>query len=249
MAQRLALADHALRLDAAGSGPPDFLCIHGLVDGLEIWERMAAPLAQRGRVVRYDQRGHGASTAPPGPCRRSDLADDAVAVLDALGIERAVWVGHSLGGVVAMTAALDHPERVAGLILIGTASQCSEKVAGWYERIARAGERDGCDGLARAIYGEDSPGRVRGDARGIAGVTRALVSLFDDPLTPRLGAIRCPVLLVVGERDPMGPKASAIIREQIPDATLQIVPERGHWLHVEVPDVLVRALWAWLPPH
>jgi 3-oxoadipate enol-lactonase len=245
--QHLCLPQHELRLDVAGAGPPDLLCIHGLVDTLEIWDRVAAALAERARVARYDQRGHGESTAPPGPTRREDLAADTVAVLDALEIERAVLVGHSLGGIVAMTAALEYPTRVAGLVLIGTASQCSEKVAGWYERIARAGERDGNAGLARAIYGERSDRRVAGEAVGIAHVTRALVSLFDDPLTPRLGEIHCPVRLLVGEKDPMGPKASRIIREKLVDATLELVPERGHWLHVEVPDVVVRALDRWQP--
>jgi pimeloyl-ACP methyl ester carboxylesterase len=243
--ERLALPRHELRLDVSGADPPDYLCIHGLVDGLAIWDDLADPLAERGRVARYDQRAHGESTAPPGPCRREDLAADAVAVLDALGVGRAVLVGHSLGGIVAMTTALEYPERVAGLVLIGTASQCSEKAAGWYERIARAGERKGNAGLARAIYGEHSDRRVVGDAPGIAQVTRTLCSLFDAPLTPRLGEISCPVLLLVGEKDPMGPEASEIIWRSLTEATLEIVPERGHWLHVEAPDVVIRALDRW----
>ena len=107
-------------------------------------------------------------------------------MLDALEISRAILVGHSMGGVVAMTTALAYPDRVAGLVLIGAASQCSEKVAHWYERIARAGETDGTAGLARAIYGERSDKRIAGDARGIAHVTRTLQSLYRDPLTPKL---------------------------------------------------------------
>ena len=67
---------HALRVDVAGAGPPDFLCLHGLVDALEIWDRLAGPLAERGRIVRFDQRGHGESEAPPGAYRREDLAAD-----------------------------------------------------------------------------------------------------------------------------------------------------------------------------
>jgi len=65
---------------------------------------------------------------------------------------------------------------------------------------------------------------VRGDARGIARVTRTLASLYSEPLTDRLGALRCPVRLLVGEKDPMGPRASAIIAEAVPDATLEVVP-------------------------
>jgi len=242
---RIELEQHVLHAELDGSGATTFLCLHGLVDSLGIWDRLADPLAQRGRVVRVDQRGHGASGAPPGPYRREDLAADAIAVLDHLGIERAVFVGHSMGGIVSMTAALAHPDRVEELVLIGTASQCSEKVAGWYERIARAGESAGTAGLARAIYGGKSSKAIAGDAAGIAHVTRTLKSLFDDPLTPRLGDVACPALLLVGEKDPMGPKASAIIAERMPDATLEVVPGCGHWIHVESPEVVTRALDRW----
>jgi pimeloyl-ACP methyl ester carboxylesterase len=168
-------------------------------------------------------------------------------VIESVGSERAVLIGHSMGGIVSMATALDHPDRVAGLVLIGTASQCSEKVAAWYERIAVAGEQHGNAGLARAIYGERSKRVVTGDARGIAHVTRTLKSLYEDPLTPKLPRIRCPVLLIVGEKDPMGPKASAIIAERLPDATLEVVPDCGHWVHVEKPEAVLKAFDRWAP--
>lgn len=241
------LGSHRLRLVCSGAGPDTLLCLHGLVDRLEIWDRLAGPLAERARVARIDQRGHGASEAPPGPYRREDLAADVAAVIARLGAPRAVLVGHSMGGVVAMTTALLHPDRVGGLVLIGTASRCSEKMAAWYERIAQAGERDGRPGLARAIYGADTAKRVDGDAQGIAHVTRTLASLHTDPLTPKLPGIPCPVLLVVGENDPMGPKASATIAAQLPDAELVVVPGCGHWVHVEQPAAVLEALERWLP--
>lgn len=245
--KRIDVGGHRLRADVSGEGPPDLLCLHGLVDRLEIWDRVLAPLSERGRVIRADQRGHGESEAPAGPYRREDLAADVAALIVSFGSERAVLVGHSMGGIVSMATALEHPDRVAGLVLIGTASQCSEKVAGWYERIAVAGERDGNAGLARAIYGEKSRKVVTGNAQGIAHVTRTLKSLFEDPLTPKLPEIRCPVLLVVGENDPMGPKASAIIADRLPDAHLEVVPGCGHWVHVEQPEALLKAFDQWAP--
>ncbi len=235
-----------LRVESAGQGAPCLLCLHGLVDTLEIWERALPGMCALGRVVRFDQRGHGRSTAPAGACGREDLAADAVAVLDHLGIERAVWVGHSMGGIVAMTAALGWPERCAGLVLLGTAGQCSERIAGWYEEIARAGERDGAQGLARKIYGAGTHRSVAGDPRAIAEVTRALKSLYTDPLTPRLAALRAPALLLVGEQDPMGPRASTRLAEAIPDAELETLPGRGHWIHLEEPDRLCERLGGWL---
>jgi 3-oxoadipate enol-lactonase len=238
---------HALWVVSEGhdEAGPAFLCLHGLVDSLLIWDRVAGSLAARARLVRYDQRGHGESGAPAGPYRREDLAMDGVRVMDALGLDRAIWVGHSMGGIVSMTAALAHPDRVAGLVLIGTASQCSEKVSGWYERIASAGEAEGRTGLTRAIYGKATTRSVVGDPRGIAHVTRTLKSLYDEPLTPGLARIACPALLLVGEKDPMGPAASSIIASKLPDAHLEVLPGLGHWVHVEAPDAFSVAVDRW----
>jgi len=237
--RRVDVGGHALRVESRGAGPPHFVCLHGLADTLSIWNRLAPSLAARGGVLLVDQRAHGGSDAPAGPYRREHLAADVSALLDRVGIDRAVLVGHSMGGVVALTTALAHPERVAGLVLLGTASEASPRVAAWYERIACIAEIEGLAALARAIYGADSDRRLEGDARGMAHVTRCLKSLAYDPLTPRLAPITCPVLVVVGENDPMGVGASVIIQRNVPDAELQVVSGRGHWLHVEAPGVLL----------
>ena len=244
---RVSLGGHSLRYSDSGRSEPVFFCIHGLADTLEVWDALEPALAGRGRVVRIDQRGHGGSGAPPGPCTREDLARDAIAMLDALAIPRAVLVGHSVGGIVAMSAAFAAPERVAGLVLIGTASRCSERTAAWYERIAQAAEREGGDGLVRAIYGESSTRRVRGDAAAIAHIARMLTSLYHEPLTPQLATIACRVLLLVGEKDLMGPKASQTIRDALPSgrAELVVMPGCGHWLQLDAPDAVIAALDRW----
>lgn len=144
-----------------------------------------------------------------------------------------------------MAAALAFPERVDSLVLIGTASQSSEKVALWYERIAKAGEANGTTGIAKAIYGKDTAKTIDGDAKGIASVTRVLKSLYEDPLSPKLSAISCPVLLVVGEKDPMGPRASAILAEGLAQSRLVEVPDCGHWVHVEKPEAVIGAIESW----
>ena len=245
--RRIDVGSFELRVGELGHGSPTFLCLHGLVDSLEIWSRLAPALAERGRVVAIDQRAHGEADSPPGPYEREDLADDAIRVLDDLGVESAILIGHSMGGIMSMTAALRHPTRVRGLVLLGTASQCTERVAEWYERIAEAGETDGLDGLAHVIYGKDSKRKIRGNAAGIAHVTRTLKSLFTDPLTPKLAGLRIPALLVVGEKDPMGPKASEIIRDHLSGSLLHILPGLGHWTHLEAPEKLIESLDHWLP--
>lgn len=242
------IGKHQVNVLSHGEGNRHFTCLHGLVDTLDVWKRLAPALEVRGRVTRIDQRGHGGSEAPGGPYSRAQLASDVVGVLDAEGVEQTILVGHSMGGIVAMATALAYPTRIAGLVLIGTTSECRERVAGWYERIALAGERDGTSGLARAIYGEESKKQIIGDAQGIAHVTRMLKSLHSDPLTPKLGNIRCPALLAVGERDPMGPKASEIVHDAMPSgrAILLRVPDKGHWLQLEATRPLIGALDDWL---
>ena len=108
---------HRLRVESRGAGRENFLLLHGLVDTLSIWDALVPLLEGRGRVVRFDQRAHGGSDAPPGPYRRGDLARDAIGVLDALGIERAVLVGHSMGGKAVMMLALLHPENIRRIVI------------------------------------------------------------------------------------------------------------------------------------
>jgi 3-oxoadipate enol-lactonase len=247
-ARLVSIGGHKIQVLSHGEGRRHFTCLHGLVDTLDIWKRLSPALETRGRVTRIDQRGHGRSSAPRGPYTRSQLAADVIGVLDAEGIDRTILVGHSMGGIVSMQTALDYPDRIAGLVLIGTTSECREKIAGWYERIAIAGERDGNAGLGRAIYGERSSKEILGDAQGIAEVTRMLKSLYRDPLTPRLGEIQCPALMAVGEKDPMGPKASEIVHDAMPAGRAELlrIPEKGHWLQLEAVESLVAALDDWL---
>jgi pimeloyl-ACP methyl ester carboxylesterase len=247
-ARLVSIGDHEINVLSHGEGRRHFTCLHGLVDTLDIWKKLAPDLELRGRVTRIDQRGHGASGAPPGPYSRAQLAADVVGVLDAEGIDQTILVGHSMGGIVAMETALAYPDRITGLVLIGTTSECREKVAGWYERIALAGERDGNAGLVRAIYGESSTKQIIGDAQGIATMTRMLKSLHSDPLTPKLGGIQCPALLTVGEKDPMGPKASEIVHGAMPAGRAELlrIPDKGHWLQLEAVEPVISALDGWL---
>ena len=241
----LDLGSHQTTVALSGAGEPVFVCLHGLVDDLSIWDGLTPGLGTRGTVVRYDQRGHGTAGAPAGPYTRDQLGGDAVAVLDRLEIEQAILVGHSMGGIMAITTALNHPDRVAGLVLIGTTSQASAKAAAWYAEIADAGIRDGADGLAGAIYGPDNQRAINGDPAGIAEVTRTLEGLHTDPLTPHLVNITCPALLVVGEHDPLGVKATEICARNIPAAEIRVVDGAGHWVHVDRPDAVLDAYDAW----
>jgi 3-oxoadipate enol-lactonase len=209
--------------------------VHGLAATADVWREQAERLKLAYRVVRYDLRSHGASDPADLPCTRSDLASDLVAVLDCIGIESAVLVGHSAGGVVAMQTALDHPGRVSGLVLVGTASECNAKTADWYERTAATARQQG--GVA-AVEAMGLRGRtaVAPDGPGFAWVALAMRSLHEDPLTSRLEEIRVPTLVLVGERDFLGVGGSVILSRSIQGSQLEILPGRGHGIYLEDPQ-------------
>lgn len=102
---------------------------------LEIWEPLVGALAERFRVLRYDHRGHGRSPVPSGPYTIVDLAIDAVALLDRLGIERASFCGLSLGGMVGIWLAAHAPERLSSLVLCSTSAYYDDH-GPWVERAA-----------------------------------------------------------------------------------------------------------------
>ena len=189
------------------------------------------------RVLTWDLRGHGQSGSPEGPYRLADLAADLRSMLDRERIARAVVLGHSAGGVIAMQFALDHPQRAAGLVLVGTASECNQKAFEFYEQLAshRRAARHGAG--PQAPRSGLAPEELTAPAEPIAfaKVARAMGNLQREPLTPRLGEIRCPTLIVVGDKDFLGAGGSVILSRRIAGAELHILPERGHGVFLEDP--------------
>ncbi|TFH25516.1 MAG: alpha/beta fold hydrolase [Myxococcales bacterium] len=209
--------------------------IHGLAASAEIWSGQAERLRDAYRTVRYDLRSHGLSETVDIPCTRSDLAADLVGLLDALGIPRAVLVGHSGGGVVAMQTAVDNPERVAALGLVGTASECNDKTAAWYAETAETAHTAGGASVMCAM-GMKPEGRLAPDGPGCAHVTLAMRTLNAAPLTDALAKVRVPTLIVVGETDFLGVGGSVILSRAIEGSELEIVTGRGHGVYLEDPD-------------
>jgi len=116
---------------------------HSLATDLSMWEPQVAPLTGRYRVLRYDTRGHGGTDAPAGPYTLAQLADDARALLQALGIERTHFVGLSMGGMIGQQLGLRCPELLRSLVLCDTSSRVpAEARPAWDERIGVA-EREG----------------------------------------------------------------------------------------------------------
>jgi pimeloyl-ACP methyl ester carboxylesterase len=225
-----------LHHEVTGSGSPAIVLTHGLAATGATWAAQVEELSPSFQVVTWDLRGHGQSPGAAGDCQLSDLANDLSAVLDAASVDRAVVLGHSAGGVVAMQLALDHPDRCAGLVLVGTASECNAKSNEFYETLATIAIERGMAPVRRRLglgSGESDPANV--DPPTFAKIARVMANLHREPLTPRLDEVRCPTLIIVGEKDFLGAGGSVILSRNIAGSELHIVPERGHGIFLEDP--------------
>ncbi|NQV19988.1 MAG: 3-oxoadipate enol-lactonase [Rhodospirillales bacterium] len=229
---------------------------HSLAANLGMWEPQAAALRGHYRVLRYDTRGHGQTSAPPGDYALEQLADDVRTLLDALGIARTHYVGLSMGGMIGQTLALRYPDLLDRLVLCDTSSAMPPGSADlWNERIATV-ERDGMEALVTPTIErwftpgfiadhDDQVEPVRQMIRatpvaGYAGCGRAIMNLN---LTDRLGGITAPTLAIVGEDD-IGTPVSAheVIRDNIPGAMLVVLPSAMHLSNIEQAEKFNAAL-------
>jgi pimeloyl-ACP methyl ester carboxylesterase len=233
--------------------------VHGLADDHRAWRRLVAPLMLERRVVLYDLRGHGESALGAGDGTLEQLGADLVGLLDALEIERPVVAGFSLGGTIAMRAAIDHPERIAAIALVATSSRVNSAARDWYlerARLAAAGEsselRETLDRDTEDVYRQDLDEVPDGltirrqstqDPGGYANACRAMAHLNRAPLDDELGGIRARTAILAGELDQhCPPRAGEIIADRIDGSALTVLAGAGHPLPVERPTAVLKAI-------
>jgi len=251
---RCAGGDIAVHMLGPAAGTP-VLMTHSIMASSMMWERQMALLADRGfRVIAIDTRGHGGSTEPPqGPYGMDDLAADTVAVMDALDIRQAHYIGLSLGGMSGFGLGIRYPQRFLSLVLCDARADWPAPAV-WEERIVAARE-GGCAALAQATvlrwFGQafvdshpdvaarfvDTIGATALD--GFVGCAQAIQGL---DYLDRLGQIALPVTLIVGANDKPLPEAMAEIRTRIPGARLEIIPDAGHLPNIDQPEAFDAAL-------
>jgi pimeloyl-ACP methyl ester carboxylesterase len=224
-------------------------------------------LAERFRVIAFDNRGAGRSSAPPGPYTTCQMADDAAALLDHLSIDGAHVIGLSLGGMIAQELALAHPERVDRLVLYATYARPRPTIHGpWFTNWVDAYERDfAAEQLAvmmlpwfltptfmahpdqvEAAIAEWVADPYPAPAQGV--IAQAAAGLSHDTLS-RLGQIAAPTLVLVGAEDILTPVACAQeLAAGIPGAQLHVLERGGHTPDVEYPDAVAAAMLAFLAP-
>lgn len=248
-----------LRYEVAGPGEAaPLLLINSLGCDLEMWQPQLTDFAARFRVIRYDARGHGQSSlGHKAELTVADLTRDAVAVLDAAGAERAHWCGLSLGGMTSMWAAVHYPERVAAIVLSNTSAYLPPR-ENWDARIETARTR-GMDALVDTILGrwfttefrQQHPEAVQPIrsmllATSPSGYAACCAAIRDMDQREAIGAIRQPVLVIAGARDPATPPEHAEqILQRIPGARLTVL-DAAHLTNVECAPEFTAAVLGFL---
>jgi 3-oxoadipate enol-lactonase len=246
-------------LDGPASAPVATLS-HSLATDLSMWDPQMKALTARYRVLRYDTRGHGGTEAPAAAYTLDQLADDARALLQALGIPKTHWIGLSMGGMIGQTLVLKSPELFLSLSLCDTSSRIpAEAKPLWQDRIKTA-QTQGMEPLVEGTIArwftapfreqhKDVVDPVRAMIRrtppqGYAGCCHAISAL---DLTDRLPAIKLPTLIVVGEEDQGTPvAASQAIQAKIAGSQLEILKSAAHLANMEQPEAFTNAVTSFL---
>lgn len=229
--------------DVVGEGPPLVLLHEGVVDS-RIWKPVVPLLAPHHRLIRYDQRGFGRSPMADGPY---SLVDDLVSVLDAAGAERAALAGASRGGSIALTAALERPERVSALVLLGSGlpgvpvgvdwtsaqierweqAEAADDWAAMAELDMEAWAPMGADAELRAMFLENAVGSNSEDPA------------TDEPIAERVNGIAAPTLVVTAGRDVAGiNEIGDRLARDIPGADSAVIEDADHMIPWRAPEEL-----------
>jgi pimeloyl-ACP methyl ester carboxylesterase len=252
-----------LHIDVEGAGPTVVLA-HGFAGSARNLGPQARALRARHRVVRYDARGHARSEAPDDPAAYTleALVDDLGSMLDHVGARDAVVGGISMGAMTALAFALDHPERVRGLLLAGLPASPQSGTGLGHVALAFADaiERDGLEAAgARFVWGEATGLDARGARlvrqgflehapRALVHLLRGVVARWPvvDDLAERLARVEVPTLIVAGAEDAGALGPSRVLAARVPHARLVVVPAAGHLVNLEQPTRFNAALLDWL---
>jgi 3-oxoadipate enol-lactonase len=236
---------------------------HSLAYDGTMWGPQVKAFSRRYKVLCYDTRGHGRTTAPAGAYTLDQLADDAKALFDSLGIQACHWVGLSMGGMIGQTFALRYPGVFRTMTLADTTSAYAPGAKEIWDGRIRTALSQGMEPLVAPTLERwftppfhktrpDVIARVADAIRstpaaGYAGCCHALPRI---DVTARLKEIRSPSLVIVGDQDSGTPPAMArTIHDNLPGSELVIIPNAAHISNEEQPEAFNAALGGFLDRH
>jgi pimeloyl-ACP methyl ester carboxylesterase len=227
--------------EAVGGGPGNpVVLIHGLGDQRRIWDPIAPGLSPLRRVVTYDLRGHGESDVPRDPTAYSlpIFLDDLLGLLDALSVERAVLVGFSLGGAVALNFALEYPQRTAAVVALNAnaAARAPAEVAAMAAAHASGGSAGELLAERERRWAERLLARLDEGPRLAAQVGQ------NCSIVARAGELVLPVWLIASDRDPGFARRSQELLPALPDGVRAVIGDAGHAAMRDQPQALLDLL-------
>ena len=245
-----------------GQGPPLFL-IHGIGASRHSWDGLVGHLKAYFRCITYDLRGHGSSPAPPPPYSLDDLVDDLEALRSELGIARAHFAGHSLGGMIGPAYARKFPERVISLGLYSTAAFRNEDDGARVRGVVAAMRETGIAPVLATLrdrwftpeFAERAPHVIERRMRQVLDTdSTVFLSVFDiyagTEMAPWLHEISRPCLVMTGEHDgACNPRLNRQIAAAMPDAELVILPALRHAILLEAPEIVAAPVLSFLRKH
>ena len=235
-----------IHYEVEGNGP--WLTMsHSLACDLHMWDPQMKALTGKFKVLRFDTRGHGQSSAPAGDYTLEQLAEDVKGLLDGLGITQTHWAGLSMGGMIGQAFALKYPGVFQSMVLADTTSRRPPDAAKmWGDRIKTAQEQ-GMGALVESTLArwftepyrssrKDVMERIGKGIRAtpVAGFAGCCHAISKVDYLDRLKEIKCPALVIVGEEDHgTPPEAARLIQQNLPGSELKIIPSAAHLSNVE----------------
>lgn len=259
-----------------GSGEPVMILLHGFGASTFSWREVMQPLTSAGTVIAFDRPAFGLTERPmPGewegesPYALNSQIELLIGLMDRLGVERAVLIGNSAGGTVAVATALVHPERVSALVLVDAAIYAGGGAPAWIRPLLRTPQFDRLGPwFARSIAGEQGDAFLRAAWHDPSKITDEIVEGYRKPLqvanwdralweltkasgesrlAERLDQLTMPVLVVTGDDDRIVPTAESVrLANDIAGAKLAVFPNCGHVPQEECPEPFLKAVLAFL---
>jgi len=248
-------------IDVEVSGPdnaPVLMLSSSLGTTKHMWDPQMAAFTKDHRVVRYDRRGHGRSGIAEGPYSMEMLARDAIAIMDALKLDKVNWLGLSMGGMEGMWLGAKAGNRIDKLILSNTSAHYPDKTM-WHTRMDTVGKAGSVAAIADMVINAwltkdfqtahpDVTARMKEMmiATPVEGYLGCCAAVRDMDHREILKEIKVPTLIIAGSKDPATNVAAAeFIRDSIPGAKLAVV-DAAHIANVEVPEVYAKEVLGFL---
>ena len=254
---RVKVNDISINYEVYGKESGEVLMFsHSLGTNLLMWDPQVRRFRDNYKIICLDTRGHGKSDVPDGPYTLEQLAQDAVGLMDTVGIKEVHWIGLSMGGMIGQAVALNYPDRLKSLILCDTAAKVNEEDQPiWQERI-EAALKHGMEALLEPTlerwftkpFREKNPPEVQlirklflsTPVKGFVGCAEAIRRLN---YLDRLSEIKLPTLIIVGQEDMGTPvEVAKEMHKRIPNSELVIIPSAAHLSNLEQPERFNQAI-------